>query len=294
MVMQIQMSESLEEVSPKVEDYPSPTEINESIQQSSSEFSLKGVNISQQNEGTLLKFNRLKKSADPEDIHENQTATYAIYEEIDYDQISDDQLSEAANSNDWYRWAKYTVSDLQLSNCLICSPSPLKKLTVVPNPHDYRHCAKIRKNNCAMPYSDSPFCPAECLDMIGNSKFTLEKNDRLKKECKEMNIRVQPAVREIPTKYVINKKLEYECYNQTKGSENVGKFKGNCAIIWHLNDNMWGKEGVYMQTFQVATATITKCCQFQKVQLLKKITGRLIVHLVIVLNKMSNFPNDFL
>lgn len=51
---------------------------------------------------------------------------------------------------------------------------------------------------------------------------------------------------------ICDKKLEYEYYNQTSRSTN-----GNCAIIWHLNDKCGEKKVVYMQTFQMATATIT-------------------------------------
>lgn len=89
------------------------------------------------------------------------------------EQIEDNRIKdifwEIAQNNEWYRWATFTVIEQGMDNCLLCSKSPLNKVIVVPNPHDYQKCAVFNRNFCHAGASMRPHCSAKCLGFIGNS-----------------------------------------------------------------------------------------------------------------------------
>lgn len=89
------------------------------------------------------------------------------------EQIEDNRIKdifwEIAQNNEWYRWATFTVIEQGMDKCLLCSKSPLNKVIVVPNPHDYQKCAVFNRNFCHAGASMRPHCSAKCLGFIGNS-----------------------------------------------------------------------------------------------------------------------------
>jgi hypothetical protein len=58
-------------------------------------------------------------------------------------------------------------------------------------------------------------------------------------ECRRMNIRIDESKRETPVAYVIDHTLDFECFNKTKGKNDLGKFKGNYVVIWRLDREMY-------------------------------------------------------
>ncbi|XP_051986878.1 uncharacterized protein LOC127646934 [Xyrauchen texanus] len=144
-----------------------------------------------------------------------------------------------------------------MTNCVMCSPSPLKKLIVVPNQYDYKHCAEYYAKNCGNT-GRTVFCPAECLAFLGHPEY-----DKYYKmigwgdECRKLDIRVENEKKESPLSYTINRQLEYECFNKTRRETNVGQFKGNCAVIWHLDEEMFSNNNVIRFSGpQYATVTL--------------------------------------
>lgn len=162
--------------------------------------------------------------------------------------------------NEWYEWAQYTALKLKLTNCLLCAPSPLTELVVVPNPYDYRDCADFNKNFCHLNRSEKPYCPAECLSYLGNSYYQRYYNQTgWGKWCQELDIRVEAQKLEAPYRYRIDYQQPYECFNSTEGQNEMGKFKGKCEITWHLNRDTEGNADTpERDTYQAAGSWMGK------------------------------------
>lgn len=47
------------------------------------------------------------------------------------------------------------------TDCLVCTPSTLKELVVLPNPHSYQECVDFNHN----------FCHPECLSYLGSPEY---------------------------------------------------------------------------------------------------------------------------
>ncbi len=71
-----------------------------------------------------------------------------------------------------------------------------------------------------------------------------------------MDIRIDVRKRETPVAYVIDCTLEFECFNKSKGKHDMGEFKGNCVVIWHLDQNMYYDLRV-LKSFSLIYATAT-------------------------------------
>jgi len=152
----------------------------------------------------------------------------------------EDILWETAQNNDWYKWATYTAREVGMSNCLMCSKSPLNKVIVVPNPHDYVKCAMFNRHFCHTDDFFRPYCSAECLAFSGNSAFHEQFNrPHWGTWCQywdvNANIKLEKGKVEIPKWYSIDYSQEYECFNKSTGTHNVGKFKGKCDTVWNLD-----------------------------------------------------------
>ncbi len=65
-----------------------------------------------------------------------------------------------------------------------------------------------------------------------------------------------PRKDKTPVAYVIDRTLEFECFNKSKGKHDMGKFKGNCVVIWHLDQNMYYDSRV-LKSFSLIYATAT-------------------------------------
>lgn len=151
-----------------------------------------------------------------------------------------DIVWEAAQNNEWYKWATFTARELGMDNCLLCSKSPLSKITIVPSPHDYYKCAQFNQNFCGLEKERRPYCPAECLGLLGNSEL----KDRFYwghfgSWCQywdvNKNIKVEKGKIEIPEWYSIDYTQKYECYTKLYGTIDLGNFTGKCSITWILN-----------------------------------------------------------
>ncbi len=118
-------------------------------------------------------------------------------------------------------------------------------MIAVPNPHDYLKCAKFNSNFCYLEDFARPYCSAECLGFLGNSKLTAyfgraywgswclysDENQNMKIATKKV---------EIPKWYSIDYKQKYECFHKSKGTHDLGEFEGKCAIIWYVDKtNVW-------------------------------------------------------
>lgn len=75
-------------------------------------------------------------------------------------------------------------------------------------------------------------------------------------ECQQIDKRPDIKKRKTPVTYVIDCTLEYECFNKSKGRHDMGKFQGNCAIIWHLDQDMYYDSRV-IKSFSLIYATST-------------------------------------
>lgn len=165
-------------------------------------------------------------------------------EQID-DYSNEDIFWETAQNNEWYKWATFTARELGMDNCLLCSKSPLNKVIVVPNPHDYQKCAIFNRNFCHASASIRPYCSAECLGFIGNSvhqnRFSRPHwGDWCRYWDVNANIKLREGKVEIPKWYKIDYSQEFECFNKSEGNLNLGKFKGKCTTIWNLDrENAW-------------------------------------------------------
>ena len=149
-------------------------------------------------------------------------ATDENYTKIEYDfelELRKEKLLDTAYHNEWYRWAEYTVKQTTKSTCVLCSPSPLKKLTIVPNQYDNVDCARFYSQYCDNQTGQiTPYCPAECLAMLGSQYYHKFYNQKgWGSECKKLDVRIDPAKRETPKNYVLDTSFEYECFNKTKG-----------------------------------------------------------------------------
>lgn len=83
-----------------------------------------------------------------------------------------EKLLDIVYHNEWYKWAEYTARQSQRRTCLQCSPSPLKKLTVVPDEYSFAHCERFYSNYCTnISGQVIPYCPAECLALLGSRHF---------------------------------------------------------------------------------------------------------------------------
>ncbi len=194
------------------------------------------INVTDQTPGIYANIHVRKRSAGWTYDDENDTL---IYDMESY--LQKEGLLDAAHHNDWFKWAEYTAKEAGMFSCVLCSPSPLKKLVVVPNPYDYMHCGRFYSQYCNnMTRKVYPYCPAECLTMLGNKNFhRFYRQQGWGDECKRMDIRIEATKRETPVAYVIDRTLEFECFNKSEGKHDMGKFKGNCVIIWHLDQNMY-------------------------------------------------------
>jgi len=174
--------------------------------------------------------------------------------------LAQEALLETAYQNEWYRWAQYTVKQATDQSCVLCALSPLKKLRIVPSEFDYRHCARFNANYCDRRGHIIPYCPADCLSMLGNADYKWHFNQYgWGDTCKKLDIKVAVEKREIPDNYLVDRSLEYECFSSTSGSNNVGHFRGKCVIIWHLDFEKFYEErpNLYKSTHSTyATATV--------------------------------------
>lgn len=64
------------------------------------------------------------------------------------------EILHQSTEQKWYQWAQYTVTKLNMINC---SPSPMNKVIIVPNPYDYKECATFIKNFCHLNGNERPF-----------------------------------------------------------------------------------------------------------------------------------------
>ncbi|XP_058609545.1 uncharacterized protein LOC131525671 [Onychostoma macrolepis] len=167
-------------------------------------------------------------------------------------------LLDAAHHNNWFKWAEYTAEGVGMSSCVLCSQSPLKKLVVVPSPYDYMHCGRFYSQYCEdITGKVYPYCPAECLTMLGNKHFhQFYRQKGWGDECQRMDIRIDVRKRETPVAYVIDRTLNFECFNKSKGKNDMGEFKGNCVVIWHLDKDMYYDSRV-LKSFSLIYATAT-------------------------------------
>ncbi len=211
------------------------------------------INVTDQTPGIYANIHVRKRSAGWTYDDENDTL---IYDMESY--LQKEGLLDAAHHNDWFKWAEYTAKEAGMFSCVLCSPSPLKKLVVVPNPYDYMHCGRFYSQYCNnMTRKVYPYCPAECLTMLGNKNFhRFYRQQGWGDECKRMDIRIEATKRETPVAYVIDRTLEFECFNKSEGKHDMGKFKGNCVIIWHLDQNMYYDSRV-LKSFSLIYATAT-------------------------------------
>ncbi len=211
------------------------------------------INVTDQTPGIYANIHVRKRSAGWTYDDENDTL---IYDMESY--LQKEGLLDAAHHNDWFKWAEYTAKEAGIFSCVLCSPSPLKKLVVVPNPYDYMHCGRFYSQYCNnMTRKVYPYCPAECLTMLGNKNFhRFYRQQGWGDECKRMDIRSEATKRETPVAYVIDRTLEFECFNKSEGKHDMGKFKGNCVIIWHLDQNMYYDSRV-LKSFSLIYATAT-------------------------------------
>ncbi len=54
------------------------------------------------------------------------------------------------------------------------------------------------------------------------------------------NMKIATKKVEIPKWYSIDYKQKYECFHKSKGTHDLGEFKGKCAIIWYIDKtNVW-------------------------------------------------------
>lgn len=154
-------------------------------------------------------------------------------------------LWETAQNNDWYKWATYTAREIGMSNCLMCSKSPLNKVIVVPNPHDYVKCAVFNSHFCHTNDYFRPYCSAECLAFSGNSEFHEQfSRPHWGTWCQywdvNANIKIEKGKAEVPKWYSIDYSQEYECFNKSTGTHHLGEFQGKCDTVWNLDKtNAW-------------------------------------------------------
>ncbi len=168
------------------------------------------INVTDQTPGIYANIHVRKRSAGWTYDDENDTL---IYDMESY--LQKEGLLDAAHHNDWFKRAEYTAKEAGMFSCVLCSPSPLKKLVVVPNPYDYMHCGRFYSQYCNnMTGKVYPYCPAECLTMLGNKNFhRFYRQQGWGDECKRMDIRIEATKRETPVAYVIDRTLEFECFN---------------------------------------------------------------------------------
>ncbi len=211
------------------------------------------LNVTDQIPGIYANMNVRKRSARWTYDDENDTL---IYDMESY--LQKEGLLDAAHHNDWFKWAEYTAKEAGMFSCVLCSPSPLKKLVVVPNPYDYMHCGRFYSQYCEnITGKVYPYCPAECLTMLGNKNFhQFYKQPGWGDECKRMDIKIDVRKRETPVAYVIDRTLEFECFNRSKGKHDMGEFKGNCVVIWHLDQDMY-YDSTVLKSFSLIYATAT-------------------------------------
>ncbi len=112
-------------------------------------------------------------------------------------------------------------------SCVLCSPSPLKKLVVVPNPYDYMHCGRFYSQYCEnITGKVYPYCPAECLTMLGNKNFHQFYNSQGGGMNVNEWIKIDVRKRETPVAYVIDRTLEFDASTDQKGNMTWGNLKG--------------------------------------------------------------------
>jgi hypothetical protein len=123
-------------------------------------------------------------------------------------EIKQEALLDTAYHNEWYKWAHYTVKQATERSCLLRSPSPLRKLRLVPNKYDYMHCARFTSKYCDRIGRIVPYCPADCLAMLGNNYYQSFFNQSgWGSECQKLDVRVAENKREIPENYILDRSL---------------------------------------------------------------------------------------
>ncbi|KAJ8348779.1 hypothetical protein SKAU_G00273680 [Synaphobranchus kaupii] len=155
--------------------------------------------------------------------------------------------------NEWYEWAKYTARNYEKESCLMCAPSPLKVLQVIPNPYSYKNCADFNRNFCHLKPSERPYCPAVCLGFLGEPSFFKWYNlVGWGDWCRKLDVKIDAQKLESPKRYKIDKTMNFECFNRSKGTEDLGEFKGNCEVTWHIEDDSnWKVDIPRLWNFQV-------------------------------------------
>jgi len=183
--------------------------------------------------------------------------------------LAQEALLETAYQNEWYRWAQYTVKQATDQSCVLCALSPLKKLRIVPSEFDYRHCARFNAKFCDQRGHIIPYCPADCLSLLGNADYKGHFNQYgWGSTCQKLDIRVAPERRETPDNYLIDRTLEYGCFSNSIGTNNVGQFKGKCMVVWHLDSDMFyeNRPGLYKSTHSTYATIKNNMTVIQKEQ----------------------------
>ncbi|XP_048034381.1 uncharacterized protein LOC125260187 isoform X2 [Megalobrama amblycephala] len=227
-----------------------PTLNQKTLRKSSEVIQLKMINSTQ---GTVVNRSIRKRAADLNDTD---------YEGLGYDmalEMHKEKLLDIAYHKEWYKWAEYTAKQSKRKTCLLCSPSPLKKLTVVPDEYSFAHCARFYSNHCVnISGRVAPYCPAECLALLGSKYYhRYYEQEYWGDECRKLDVRIDLRRRETPSNYVFDQTLIYECFNKSKGDVDYGSFQGQCGIIWHLDRDMYENPNVHKAFSRIyATATV--------------------------------------
>ncbi len=189
------------------------------------------------------------------DINSTEPMIIKYRRNTDYDMQGDEEINQnyelwdTAQINEWYRWAAYTARETGKENCLLCSKSPLNKVIAIPNPYDYQKSDEFGRNFCHLTDFTRPYCLAKCLGFLGNPKLT----DYFFRPlwgswCQysdvSQNMKIEKRKVEIPKWYSIDYKQEYECFHKPKGTQDVGKFKGKCAVSWYIDNRGANSSGV--------------------------------------------------
>lgn len=69
-------------------------------------------------------------------------------ETVDITELRERRYWGRAQNNRWYQLAQFTAKYFNMSNCLVCSPSPMTKIVGVATLHNYKECAEFNKNYC--------------------------------------------------------------------------------------------------------------------------------------------------
>ena len=165
---------------------------------------------------------------------------------------SRDWLYEQAQTNNWYKWVKFTGEQINVQNCYMCSRNRQDALYITNTKYSWKLCDEEFRRDGKISGNDHIIaCSAQCLIFIGSSRYgkiyreknvTSDSMSKVMERCREMDISLPNKISKLSVPEGADLYIEkgLECYQNDEGkekAEDVGMISDDlCDIIWNITN----------------------------------------------------------